>query len=459
MKAGFGFFSICELSIYGIFSLATLGVAINFFLKRISVRESISDLPLAIAFHDNIELIFYAIISTIAVTIPIVLEFFLDLLMNWKSNINDNNERVFVVFIIAVPGILIFFFDRADLPFIFSTMHALQYIGCLGAVLSICNKLVPNHFTFTRMSFVEFFFALGGYISTNGIGTSPTSWQSITVLFLIPLSIGSFIYFVILWLSSLGIHSFQTIHKIKSLSMDEITCLLYITCTLITIVIIPGIAAATFYLSWQYFNLPIILTFIYSLLGFSLFPGCIPGRVARYAHMIAERNVSREQASKRSALRYLSHELRSPLNVVCSGISFILQDLYQYYPHIKSNIMENLKDVHCASESAVSLLDDVLSFEKLEQGLFPLLKKYVLVQDIMTSVIKPLGVFARQKNLQFVQFVDKVIDKSIEVCSLENVEVHVDVRKITQVRRRSLINTITCVFLLINSQPCHVIIT
>ena len=65
-------------------------------------------------------------------------------------------------------------------------MHALQYIGCLGAVLSICNKLVPNHFTFTRMSFVEFFFALGGYISTNGIGTSPTSWQSITVLFLIP---------------------------------------------------------------------------------------------------------------------------------------------------------------------------------------------------------------------------------------------------------------------------------
>ena len=110
MKAGFGFFSICELSIYGIFSLATLGVAINFFLKRISVRENISDLPLAIAFHDNIELIFYAIISTIAVTIPIVLEFFLDLLMNWKSNINDNNERVFVVFIIAVPGILIFFF-------------------------------------------------------------------------------------------------------------------------------------------------------------------------------------------------------------------------------------------------------------------------------------------------------------------------------------------------------------
>ena len=395
------YISPCEIYLYSLFLLSAVGCSTNFTLRRSVVREAIVGSPITIAF-ESIDLIFYSIVCTISVTIPIALELLLDVIMSWRSSIDDSRERLFVVFVISVPGILIFSFNKQDLPFIFSCFHAVQYVGCFGTVLSLCNKLIPNHFTTRKVVFVQFFFSLGSILSLSGFGKPLLSWENISVLACIPLSLGSFFYFLRAWLASLGILNLsKKSYKIfLSLSINEITCLLYISCTLLTIIVIPGVAAATCYLDWQYYNLSVVLIFVYSLMGFSLFPSCIPGRVARYSYMVAERSVAREQASKRSALRYLSHEMRSPLNVICSGIAFVLQDLEHL--NVGGEVLENLHDVRHASESAVSLLDDFLNYEKMDSGVFSLTEKYICVEDVVSNVIRPLGVFVRQKGLQFV---------------------------------------------------------
>ena len=425
---------------YALFSFSVICCTINYILRKEMIRNVISGSPIVVAFENQSQ-IFYAIVCTIAVTIPICLELVLDMIMRWKSSINDYNERIFVILVVSVPGFIILASDTIDLPFLFSCIHAIQYVGCFGCVLSLCHKLIPNYFTSRKMTFVQLFFSLGSIMSLSGFGKPLMTWQNISVLACIPVSLGSFIVFVWQWLSSLDIRfcsSGRT--KISSLSINEITCLLYISCTMLTIIVIPGVAAATCYLDWQYFNLPVILIFVYALVGFSLFPSCIPGRIARYAHMTAERNVIREQATKRSALRYLSHEMRSPLNVICSGIAFVLQDLEHL--NVGKEVLENLHDVRHASESAVSLLDDFLNYEKMESGVFSLIEKYVSVGEIISNVIRPLGVFVRQKGLQLI--ITSTDRPPIDVCARNNgidnyalrwdkYDMFVDLQRISQV--------------------------
>ena len=428
-----GLFKIspCELCLHSLFSFSAIACSINFILRKNAVRDAIVGAPITIAF-ESVELIFYSIACTISVTVPIALELFLDVVMSWKSSIDDTRERLFVVFVISVPGILIFAFNKQDLPFIFSCFHAVQYVGCFGTVLSLCNKLIPNHFTTRKVVFVQFFFSLGSILSLSGFGKPLLSWENLSVLACVPISLGSFFLFLRAWLSSLGICSLshESYQLFLSLSINEITCLLYISCTLLTIIVIPGVAAATCYLDWQYYNLPVVLIFIYSLVGFSLFPSCIPGRVARYSYMVAERNVAREQASKRSALRYLSHEMRSPLNVICNGIALVLQDLEHI--NVGKELLENLNDVRHASESAVSLLDDFLNFEKIESGVFNIKQQYVPVSDIISNVIKPLGIIARQRGLPFLISAVGIQQREMEV-ERGPLELLIDVGKISQV--------------------------
>ena len=99
------------------------------------------------------------------------------------------------------------------------------------------------------------------------------------------------------------------------------------------------------------------------------------------------------QISKRVALRYLSHELRSPLNVVQNGINFVIQDLQD----CSEDMSQYLDDIRQAAQAAVSVMDDYLNFEKIEAGSFPVFPVEVSFEDILSTMIKPLIVFCRQK--------------------------------------------------------------
>ena len=98
-----------------------------------------------------------------------------------------------------------------------------------------------------------------------------------------------------------------------------------------------------------------ILLYTYSMVAFSLIPSCIPGRIARYSFMVSESKVKSVQNTKWEILRYLSHEMRTPLNVICTGTKFELEDCIN-----SSSRIEHLSDIHVSAQNALNLLDNIM---------------------------------------------------------------------------------------------------
>ena len=73
---------------------------------------------------------------------------------------------------------------------------------------------------------------------------------------------------------------------------------------------------------------------------------------------------------KREFVRYVSHEIRSPLNVVHAGLELLQADLI--VAGALSSTRSLLKDIYFASSAAIDILNDMLQYEHIDSGTFKL---------------------------------------------------------------------------------------
>jgi len=91
----------------------------------------------------------------------------------------------------------------------------------------------------------------------------------------------------------------------------------------------------------------------------------LPGRFARSDRFLAEKLLEQ----KRAYVRYVSHEIRSPLNVVSAGLELITQDMSMAsHSDVKASSLELLGDITDATETAVNVLNDLLQYESVDAG-------------------------------------------------------------------------------------------
>ena len=90
------------------------------------------------------------------------------------------------------------------------------------------------------------------------------------------------------------------------------------------------------------------------------------GRVLRLQASNAETTLT----LKRNFVRYISHELRSPLNVVYSGIEYLRSKLVELSG--SAEVLELVDEVFVANENAISILDNLLNYESIDAGQFTL---------------------------------------------------------------------------------------
>jgi hypothetical protein len=91
-------------------------------------------------------------------------------------------------------------------------------------------------------------------------------------------------------------------------------------------------------------------------------------------------------AAKKTFIRYVSREIRSPLTVVSLGLSVLegeIKKLGQTYQSAVDNILQCKSSVDCA----VTILEDLLSYEKLESGILELNKKHAKAKSFIESSI------------------------------------------------------------------------
>jgi len=71
--------------------------------------------------------------------------------------------------------------------------------------------------------------------------------------------------------------------------------------------------------------------------------------------------------SKQDLIRYVSHEVRTPLSNISSILGFVIDDLLSGN---LSSLNENIRNCRSECMAAISILSDILSTEKIESGQF-----------------------------------------------------------------------------------------
>ena len=129
----------------------------------------------------------------------------------------------------------------------------------------------------------------------------------------------------------------------------------------------------------------------------------IPGQSAQMlavCHDVTDRKRMVERAqmlssAKNEFLANVSHEIRTPLNGILGMTGLALET------EIRSDTREYLELVKCSAESLLEMVNDVLDYSKYEAGRMVLCLGEFSLRQTLENVLKPIGVRASGKGLDF----------------------------------------------------------
>jgi signal transduction histidine kinase len=175
----------------------------------------------------------------------------------------------------------------------------------------------------------------------------------------------------------------------------------------------------------------------YIQMTFTVMVITMQSRITRIEAMKQSRFVKERQAF----IRYISHEIRTPLNTVFLGLEFVTSELLNWNsPKLKSQvlpILETVNDIRSSCQISLSILDDLLTFDKMEGGKMTLELKYLNCCSFIAAVAKPFQVNARERGITFNFCRDLVlVNNSCSGC------LHIDSSKMGQVMRNLISNAL-----------------
>jgi signal transduction histidine kinase len=172
---------------------------------------------------------------------------------------------------------------------------------------------------------------------------------------------------------------------------------------------------------------------VFGFASFVVLFGLVPSRLLR--HSVAQQKDCIIE-SKRTLIRYLSHEIRSPLSVAKGMLVLSSDELGMSRLPAESNTIARayLKDVKYCVDIAINVVDDLLNFDTMEDGMFVIEPRLTSTRSLY-HVINNCRSFTQQKNLHFV-INDRLLFNN------NNVEgaIYIDLKKIEQLFSNLLLN-------------------
>ena len=175
----------------------------------------------------------------------------------------------------------------------------------------------------------------------------------------------------------------------------------------------------------------------YLQIVFTIMAMTVSGRVARFKSLKSETALLEQKAF----MRYISHELRTPLNAVFLGMTLVRDELMNICPLAKAyvqSILETVDDVNECCEAAISILNDLLTFDKLQEGKMTLDFEEINIMEYVTESLRPFRAEARQKNIDITMRIEDTDNEGWDQLSA----LHVDPHRMSQVLRNLLSNAI-----------------
>ena len=86
-------------------------------------------------------------------------------------------------------------------------------------------------------------------------------------------------------------------------------------------------------------------------------------------------------------MRYISHEIRTPLNTVIMGMDVLREGLVS--DRATEERIETLADMRFSCEASISILNNILTSDKLESSTLQLEKRNINAVKLVHSTVKP----------------------------------------------------------------------
>ena len=152
-------------------------------------------------------------------------------------------------------------------------------------------------------------------------------------------------------------------------------------------------------------------------------------------------------ASKASYVRYISHELRTPMNTACMGLGMLLSEMERRHSAngstaAETDRYETVSDINVACMAAVDTLNELLSFEKMESGVEVLHKEDVPALNFVQACLRMFAVHGQSKQIDLVYLYEVPSDDPTCHALRDCDKIHLDKFKCEQVIRNLVSNAL-----------------
>ena len=370
-----------------------------------------------------------SLILAAIVTIPMALDVILDSFLLDTTNTAESIiwlTRIVLIFSVSMPNVLIYLgtFHPAlslDAYFCMSAFVDVASRGCICILISQMNQ--GDNLRLLCVSIFVFYTA-GSYIHLDDqLKQSPTV-EYMSIFFFV-IAYCQYLYIFVLW-------STNWIFSGRKIVADDV-------CTIISFLGLFLISAGSALITVSFKNqlTPTSMALQnYLYLLFLVIVMAFPGQILRFNM----RKVLHKMEEKEAFIRYISHEIRTPLNTVFLGMSYIKDELIGIAPLVSEYvepILDTVNEVNSCCEVALSIVNDLLTFDKLEEGKMAIEVQETEIERYVTETIKPFEIQAREKSITITFVVD-----GAETGWQHSAALRVDHHKMSQVLRNILSNAI-----------------
>jgi len=336
-----------------------------------------------------------------------------------SCTVDKGFERILFIVVFIAPNIVTLSLRNTPyLPSVFVAMNLSQtsILVALAAFLvgkdlkDVVSEMV--HVVFFRM--VPFVYLLSSVLHTLSLVLFDSVVFLVPILSLKALSAICFLVGFLCWLQ-------------MDIKWDRKDCrtLLCSTVCISYILVMVATAALTKSFVWKNANSSYLVTMAYCTQAICL-------AVTVYYSKLGVHGAAAESEVtelKRLFVRYISHELRSPLNIVHAGLDLLKSEVHEllsldcmYRPggstitgsslkasgsrlqaqSLRNNITELLDDIFHSSDSAVGILNDILQYEQIDTGSFHLDKSWRPLFKVLEGKLAASVKLARKSEVNLI---------------------------------------------------------
>ena len=125
--------------------------------------------------------------------------------------------------------------------------------------------------------------------------------------------------------------------------------------------------------------------------------------------------------AKKVYVRYMSHEMRTPLNTMHLGLKILEKDFMRSRGHGYRKRLATVRDIMSACDIGVAFLNDLLNFGKLEDGLLTIKPIKTRALPFISATSKMFLAYAEEKNVMIMFDFEPTSDLSIPYVPLGNI--------------------------------------